>query len=64
MNCEIVVEQLEKVVGTNTCIMNINDQQRHLCATGGKENELKVWDLQNPDNVAVFAAKNVSVFFV
>jgi len=42
--------------------MNINEQQRHLVATGGKENELKIWDLQRPDDAAVFSAKNVSAW--
>lgn len=50
--------KLEKTVGENVYRMRSNHQQRNIIATGGKENDLKIWDLQKPDN-AVFAAKNV-----
>lgn len=39
--------------------MRNNHQQRNIVATGGKENDLKIWDLQKLDT-AIFAAKNVN----
>ncbi|XP_023650867.2 WD repeat-containing protein 74 [Paramormyrops kingsleyae] len=44
--------------GRSVCRMRQNALQRHHVATGGKENGLKVWDLERPD-VPVFTAKNV-----
>lgn len=38
--------------------MRQNQSQRHHVATGGKENPLKVWDLEKPDK-PIFTAKNV-----
>lgn len=38
--------------------MQQNPSQRHHVATGGKENPLKVWDLERPDK-PIFTAKNV-----
>lgn len=39
--------------------MVANQFKPHLIATGGEENDLKIWDLQNP-KIPVFTAKNVS----
>lgn len=44
--------------GKNLCRMRQNPQHRNKVATGGKENGLKVWDLDRPGEV-VFAAKNL-----
>jgi ribosome biogenesis protein NSA1 len=52
---------MEKNVGSNVSCMKVSGSERNLVATGGKENELKVWDLQKLKN-AVFAAKNVCNF--
>ena len=38
--------------------MQQNMEQPHLVATGGKENDLKIWDLQSPEQ-PIFKAKNV-----
>ncbi|XP_076875657.1 WD repeat-containing protein 74 [Brachyhypopomus gauderio] len=46
-------------VGAEVCKMRQNPSQRHHVATGGKENPLKVWDLQRPDK-PIFTAKNVA----
>ncbi|KAK1800617.1 hypothetical protein P4O66_005827, partial [Electrophorus voltai] len=46
-------------VGTGVCRMRQNPSQRHHVATGGKENPLKLWDLQRPDK-SIFTAKNVA----
>ena len=35
----------------------------HLVATGGKENDLKIWDLNTPEQ-PVFKAKNVTTVFM
>ncbi len=50
--------QVEIEVGENVYRMRQNPEQPHLLATGGKQNDLKIWDLQRPDE-AVFKAKNV-----
>ena len=52
-------QKLELNVGENVCRIRQNTQQCHLVATGGKENDLKVWDLTNP-SAPIFKAKNVS----
>ena len=39
--------------------MRQNPFEKHLYATGGEENDLKLWDLNRPGE-AVFKAKNVS----
>ncbi|XP_013382199.1 WD repeat-containing protein 74 [Lingula anatina] len=44
--------------GDKIDIMRNNPQSPWLVATGGNENDLKVWDLQNPGE-ALFKAKNV-----
>ena len=36
----------------------------HILATGGKENELQLWDMNRPDAGTVFAAKNVRPDFL
>ncbi|XP_036451298.1 WD repeat-containing protein 74 isoform X1 [Colossoma macropomum] len=46
-------------VGGGVCRMRQNPSQRHRVATGGKENPLKVWDLERPDK-PIFTAKNVA----
>ena len=51
--------QLEKDAGENISKMRVSAHQSHLVATGGKENDLKVWDLNDTEN-PIFAAKNVS----
>jgi len=50
-------QKLEKSVGSNVCCMRINPVDQKHVATGGKENELKIWnldELQQP----IFTAKN------
>jgi ribosome biogenesis protein NSA1 len=49
------VQKFEKAVGADVCCAKTSD--RHQVATGGKENELKIWDLDNAER-PVFAAKN------
>ncbi|XP_034405205.1 WD repeat-containing protein 74 [Cyclopterus lumpus] len=44
--------------GQNVSRMRQSPVHRHKVATGGKENGLKVWDLQNPQS-PVFSAKNL-----
>lgn len=44
--------------GKNVCRMRQNPAHRNKVATGGKENGLKVWDLERPEK-AVFTAKNL-----
>ncbi|XP_052464104.1 WD repeat-containing protein 74-like [Carassius gibelio] len=52
-------ETVEVNVGNGVCRMQQNQSQRHHVATGGKENPLKVWDLERPDK-PIFTAKNVA----
>lgn len=52
-------DTVEVNVGNGVCRMQQNSSQRHRVATGGKENPLKVWDLERPDK-AIFTAKNVA----
>ncbi|XP_027014517.1 WD repeat-containing protein 74 isoform X2 [Tachysurus fulvidraco] len=52
-------ETVEINVGSGVCRMRQNQLERHHVATGGKENPLKVWDLQRPDT-PIFTAKNVA----
>lgn len=49
---------LELSVGPGVCRMRQDPARPHLVATGGKENALKVWDLQGSAE-PVFRAKNV-----
>nr|XP_033811356.1 WD repeat-containing protein 74 isoform X2 [Geotrypetes seraphini] len=44
--------------GPKIAKMRQNPEMRHCIGTGGKENDLKVWDLQRPDQ-PIFKAKNV-----
>uniref|UniRef100_A0AAR2IUE4 WD repeat domain 74 n=1 Tax=Pygocentrus nattereri TaxID=42514 RepID=A0AAR2IUE4_PYGNA len=54
-------DTVEINVGGEVCRMRQNPSQRHRVATGGKENPLKVWDLERPDK-PIFTAKNVRVY--
>ncbi|XP_060014866.1 WD repeat-containing protein 74 isoform X5 [Lagenorhynchus albirostris] len=49
---------LELRVGPGVCRMRQDPARPHMVATGGKENALKVWDLQGSEE-PVFRAKNV-----
>ncbi|KAF3834494.1 hypothetical protein F7725_027052 [Dissostichus mawsoni] len=49
----------EVITGKNVSRMRQNPAQRNKMATGGKENGLKIWDLENPKNPPVFSAKNL-----
>ncbi|XP_059566361.1 WD repeat-containing protein 74 isoform X2 [Myotis daubentonii] len=49
---------LELRVGPGVCRMRQDPVRPHVVATGGKENALKVWDLQGSEE-PVFRAKNV-----
>ncbi|XP_030648803.1 WD repeat-containing protein 74 [Chanos chanos] len=51
-------ETVEINAGAAVCRMRQNPAHRHRVATGGKENPLKVWDLERPDT-PIFTAKNV-----
>lgn len=51
-------DTVEINAGSGVCRMRQNKSQRTRVATGGKENPLKVWDLERPEK-AVFTAKNV-----
>lgn len=46
-------------MGPGVCRMRQDPAHPHVVATGGKENALKVWDLQGSEE-PVFRAKNVS----
>ncbi|XP_069665486.1 WD repeat-containing protein 74 isoform X2 [Haliaeetus albicilla] len=50
--------QLELEAGAGLCRMRQDPTRPHRLGTGGKENALKVWDLQRPQE-PVFRAKNV-----
>lgn len=56
---EAASENVEVNVGPGIYKMRQNPGKPHCVSTGGKENCLKVWDLENPQN-PVFKAKNVS----
>ncbi|XP_061638256.1 WD repeat-containing protein 74 [Phyllopteryx taeniolatus] len=45
-------------VGSDVARMRQNPEHRHKVATGGKDNCLKVWDLEKPDQ-PVFTARNL-----
>ncbi|XP_069036492.1 WD repeat-containing protein 74 [Lepisosteus oculatus] len=51
-------DSVEVSVGRDVCRMRQSSEQRHRVATGGKENLLKVWDLERPE-APIFSAKNV-----
>ncbi|XP_023273256.1 WD repeat-containing protein 74 [Seriola lalandi dorsalis] len=44
--------------GKNVCRMRQSPVDQHKVATGGKENGLKIWDLERPEK-SVFTAKNL-----
>ncbi|KAM9853088.1 WD repeat-containing protein 74 [Aulostomus maculatus] len=48
----------EVAAGKNVCRMRQNPAHPHKVATGGKDNALKIWDLQNTES-PVFTAKNL-----
>ncbi|XP_013773061.1 WD repeat-containing protein 74-like [Limulus polyphemus] len=50
-------------VGDNICRMRQSPFKPSILATGGKENNLKLWDVQNPEK-PVFVAKNVRPDFL
>ncbi|XP_069501264.1 WD repeat-containing protein 74 [Ambystoma mexicanum] len=52
-------ENVEANVGPGISKMRQNPVKPHCVSTGGKENCLKIWDLENPKS-PVFKAKNVS----
>nr|XP_006064573.1 WD repeat-containing protein 74 isoform X3 [Bubalus bubalis] len=52
---------LELRVGPGVCRMRQDPARPHIVATGGKENALKVWDLQGSEE-PLFRAKNVRVY--
>ncbi|XP_051253965.1 WD repeat-containing protein 74 [Dicentrarchus labrax] len=49
---------LELSAGNNVCRMRQSPVHRDRVATGGKDNGLKIWDLQKPD-APLFTAKNL-----
>ncbi|XP_074087352.1 WD repeat-containing protein 74 isoform X2 [Macrotis lagotis] len=49
----------ELSVGPGVCRMRQDPDRPHIVATGGKENSLKVWDLQTSSQEPIFKAKNV-----
>ncbi|XP_071800312.1 WD repeat-containing protein 74-like [Asterias amurensis] len=51
-------EQTEINVGANIRKMRQNPVKRNVVATGGMENDMKVWDLEDPEK-PIFRAKNV-----
>ncbi|XP_033127735.1 WD repeat-containing protein 74-like [Anneissia japonica] len=50
-------------VGENVCKMRKNAEKPNVFATGGKENDLKIWDINNKDE-PIFKAKNVKNDFL
>ncbi|XP_078000798.1 WD repeat-containing protein 74-like [Glandiceps talaboti] len=51
-------ECTEIKAGGNVYKMRPNPEKKNILATGGKENDLKVWDLESPET-PIFKAKNV-----
>ncbi|XP_032803802.1 WD repeat-containing protein 74 isoform X1 [Petromyzon marinus] len=51
-------ENVEVNVGAEVWRMRARADKRHVVATGGRENDLKIWDLQRPEE-PIFRAKNV-----
>ncbi|KAK5868151.1 hypothetical protein PBY51_009190 [Eleginops maclovinus] len=45
--------------GKSVCRMRQSAAQRNKVATGGKENGLKIWDLEQPQSPPLFSAKNL-----
>ncbi|OWK17471.1 WDR74, partial [Cervus elaphus hippelaphus] len=54
----LILMLLELRVGPGVCRMRQDPARPHIVATGGKENALKVWDLQGSEE-PLFRAKNV-----
>ena len=50
-------------VGADVCKMRQNNETPTQVATGGKENDLKLWDLTHPSE-PIFRAKNVSILLL
>jgi len=51
---------LEFVSGENLSVIQQCPHNKHIFATGGKENDLKIWNLEAPEStVPIFSAKNV-----
>ena len=44
--------------------MRANPQDNHLMATGGKQNNLKLWDITSEQVTPIFKAKNVGFIFM
>ena len=49
-------------VGGDVCSMSCSPNEQLLVATGGKENDLKLWDGSRPEAPPIFKARNVSNF--
>ena len=45
--------------GENLSCMHVSPYSRNIIGTGGKKNDLQLWDLENPTH-PVFKAKNVN----
>jgi ribosome biogenesis protein NSA1 len=52
--------QLSLDVGGDIFCLRQNPKQRNLVVTGGKENDMKLWNLEEPTE-PLFKAKNVCV---
>jgi hypothetical protein len=50
-------------VGENLYSLKQSKTDPSRIATGGKENDLKIWDINRPQS-AIFKAKNVRIFFI
>lgn len=49
--------------GENLSHMRVSPFNTNLIATGGKKNDLQIWDLEKPEN-PTFKAKNVLIYLV
>jgi len=49
--------------GENLTRMRVSPFNTNLIATGGKKNDLQIWDLEKPEN-PTFKAKNVLIYLV
>ena len=56
--CVLPHPQSECSVGSHTSCMVVSQDDQLMVATGGRENDLKLWD----GTTAVFQAKNVRTF--
>ncbi|KAK2140343.1 hypothetical protein LSH36_1385g00035 [Paralvinella palmiformis] len=57
-NVFVISQLLSLDVGADLYCLRQNPNQRHIIATGGKENDLKIWNLEQPEQ-PLFKAKNV-----